>query len=284
MRAASTAFTVIGAWRRRRVTANKARIAMAQSTANPSRHPDATALSDAVAVGSEEALPALPLGKTPDETFPYIAAAARHLGFEFCVHGMRLPLPITKPRTAFFSNYPPAWLQRYQEKNYIEIDPTVSHGMRSSDSVVWSDAFFAGAPQMWQEAQSFGVRHGWAQSRRDAEGSYSMLIVARSEGEITKDELEHIEPRLQWLVHTSHRAMKAACVGSDVVSTHIDLSDREIDVLRWTAEGKTSAEIATILDISERTVNFHVNSVVAKLGATNKTSAAVRAAMLGLIW
>jgi LuxR family transcriptional regulator, quorum-sensing system regulator SolR len=69
-----------------------------------------------------------------------------------------------------------------------------------------------------------------------------------------------------------------------VVSTHIDLSDREIDVLRWTAEGKTSAEIATILDISERTVNFHVNSVVAKLGATNKTSAAVRAAMLGLIW
>jgi len=68
------------------------------------------------------------------------------------------------------------------------------------------------------------------------------------------------------------------------VSTHIDLSDREIDVLRWTAEGKTSAEIAVILDISERTVNFHVNSVVAKLGATNKTSAAVRAAMLGLIW
>lgn len=253
---------------------------MAQSTANPSRHSDATATRDV----QDEALPPLPLGKMPEETFPYIAEAARTLGFEFCVHGLRLPLPITKPRTAFFSNYPPAWLQRYQERNYIEIDPTVSHGMRSSDSVVWSDEFFAAAPQMWEEAKSFGVRHGWAQSRRDAEGSYSMLIVARSEGEITKDELEHIEPRLQWLVHMSHRAMKSACVGSDVVSTHIDLSDREIDVLRWTAEGKTSAEIATILDISERTVNFHVNSVVAKLGATNKTSAAVRAAMLGLIW
>ena len=56
------------------------------------------------------------------------------------------------------------------------------------------------------------------------------------------------------------------------------LTEREIDVLRWTADGKTSAEIAEIMCISERTVNFHVNNVVAKLGACNKTSAAVRAA------
>ena len=54
--------------------------------------------------------------------------------------------------------------------------------------------------------------------------------------------------------------------------------------VRWTAEGKTSADIAEFLRISERTVNFHVNAAVAKLGAANKTSAAVRAAMLGLIW
>ncbi len=261
---------------------------MTQSTALPPEQADATHApgtpDPASHAGNDDAVPHLPLGKSPEETFPFIAAAARGLGFEFCVHGLRLPLPITKPRTAFFSNYPPAWLQRYHEQNYIEIDPTVSHGMRSSDAVVWDDAFFAGAKQMWEEARAYGVRYGWAQSRRDSEGSYSMLIVARSQGEITPAELERIEPRLQWLVHTSHHAMKMACAGSDVVSAPIELSDREIDVLRWTAEGKTSAEIATILDISERTVNFHVNSVVAKLGATNKTSAAVRAAMLGLIW
>jgi len=255
---------------------------MTQSMAIPSEQSGAAHASDSA--HDDDALPQLPPGRPPEETFTHIAAAARQLGFEFCVHGLRLPLPITKPRTAFFSNYPPQWLQRYHEQNYIEIDPTVSHGMRSSESVVWTDAFFAGAPQMWQEAQAYGVRHGWAQSRRDAEGSYSMLIVARSQGAITAHELERIEPRLQWLVHMSHQAMKAACAGSEVVSAPIDLSDREIDVLRWTAEGKTSAEIADILNISERTVNFHVNSVVSKLGACNKTSAAVRAAMLGLLW
>ena len=257
---------------------------MPQSTAIPAGPATAAPLGQVDPSPGVADMQPLPTGQPPEETFRHIAEAARLLGFEYCVHGMRLPLPITKPRTSFFSNYPPAWLQRYQEQNYIEIDPTVSHGMRSSEAVVWNDAFFAGARQMWEEAQAHGIRHGWAQSRRDVEGNYSMLILARSQGEITPHELERLAPRLQWLIHTAHHTMKEACAGSEVVSAPIELSDREIDVLRWTAEGKTSAEIALILDISERTVNFHVNAVVAKLGATNQTSAAVRAAMLGLIW
>ena len=64
----------------------------------------------------------------------------------------------------------------------------------------------------------------------------------------------------------------------------VKLVEREITALRWTAEGKTSADIAEILRISERTVNFHLNNASAKLGACNKTAAAVKAALLGLIW
>ncbi len=51
----------------------------------------------------------------------------------------------------------------------------------------------------------------------------------------------------------------------------------------WTAEVKTSGEIAEILKISERTVNFHINNAIAKLDTPNKTAAAVRAALLGLL-
>jgi LuxR family transcriptional regulator len=61
------------------------------------------------------------------------------------------------------------------------------------------------------------------------------------------------------------------------------LSNREIAVLRWTADGKTSSEISCILNIAERTVNFHINNVITKLNAANKTSAAIKAAMLGLL-
>ncbi|MBV1774279.1 autoinducer binding domain-containing protein [Burkholderiaceae bacterium DAT-1] len=219
-----------------------------------------------------------------DSCFECIAVYAQELGFEYCTHGMRMPLPITRPRTSMYSNYPAAWLARYQERGYIDIDPTVAHGMRSSAPAIWNDAFFAAVPAFWEEAKSYGLNYGWAQSRRDPEGTYSLLVLARSQGELSESELYRLTPFMQWLVHAAHEAMKSAGGAEFTWSTDVRLTDREIDVLRWTAEGKTSAEIANILDIAERTVNFHINSAVAKLGACNRTSAAVRAAMLGLLW
>ncbi len=64
----------------------------------------------------------------------------------------------------------------------------------------------------------------------------------------------------------------------------VKLSSREVAVLRWTAEGKTSSETSEILGISERTVNFHINNAVTKLNATHKTAAAIRAALLGMLY
>ena len=221
---------------------------------------------------------------SPDDAFARIAADARELGFEFCCHGLRIPLPIARPRTVFYSNYPKEWERRYHERGYLAIDPTVLHGMRSSQPVLWSDELFADTPELWQEAQSYGLKHGWAQSRRDPEGTYSMLVLARSGPAITPAELEQKGDRIQWLLHTSHLAIKQACTDPDISQPIPELSEREIEVLRWTADGKTSGDIAEIMSISERTVNFHVNCAVDKLGACNKTSAAVRAAMLGLIW
>ncbi len=48
------------------------------------------------------------------------------------------------------------------------------------------------------------------------------------------------------------------------------LSKREIECLEWASEGKTSFEIATILGLSENTINNYVASVVRKMGASNR--------------
>lgn len=61
------------------------------------------------------------------------------------------------------------------------------------------------------------------------------------------------------------------------------LSERELEVLRWIAEGKTSSETASILGISERTVTYHITNILFKLDAVNKTQAVVKAVMLRLI-
>jgi DNA-binding CsgD family transcriptional regulator len=51
------------------------------------------------------------------------------------------------------------------------------------------------------------------------------------------------------------------------------LSLREKEILGWVMQGKSTWDIATILDISERTVKFHVNSTMKKLSAVNRTHA-----------
>ncbi|MGH2522439.1 MAG: response regulator [Anaerolineales bacterium] len=61
------------------------------------------------------------------------------------------------------------------------------------------------------------------------------------------------------------------------------LTSREADVLRCLARGRSNREIAAMLSISERTVKFHLSSIMGKLGAANRTEAVTIAAQLGLI-
>lgn len=77
-----------------------------------------------------------------------------------------------------------------------------------------------------------------------------------------------------------HR-LAAAEKGSE--KSELRLTEREVQVLTWVARGKSSADIATILEISERTVNFHLDNAMRKAGVVTRVQAAVKCAMLGLI-
>jgi DNA-binding response OmpR family regulator len=63
----------------------------------------------------------------------------------------------------------------------------------------------------------------------------------------------------------------------------VELNDREVETLTWAARGKTSAEIAQILGLSKRTVDFHIDNARAKLGAATRVEAAIKAATGRLI-
>jgi DNA-binding response OmpR family regulator len=56
-----------------------------------------------------------------------------------------------------------------------------------------------------------------------------------------------------------------------------DLNGREVEVLTWVARGKTSVEIAQIIGLTKRTIDFHIDNARAKLGATTRTEAVIKA-------
>jgi DNA-binding NarL/FixJ family response regulator len=63
----------------------------------------------------------------------------------------------------------------------------------------------------------------------------------------------------------------------------VPLSDRELDVVRLLSQGRSNREIAAALFLAEGTVKNHVTNVLGKLGARDRTQAALRARALGLL-
>jgi len=61
------------------------------------------------------------------------------------------------------------------------------------------------------------------------------------------------------------------------------ITEREAEILAWIARGKTSAEIADILGLAKRTVDFHADGARVKLNVSTRTEAAVKAALQGII-
>jgi DNA-binding NarL/FixJ family response regulator len=78
-------------------------------------------------------------------------------------------------------------------------------------------------------------------------------------------------------------ARLAGVARNEVWPKLVTLNDREIESLTWVARGKTSAEIADLVGLSKRTIDFHLDNARIKLGAATRTEAAIKAAMGKLI-
>jgi DNA-binding NarL/FixJ family response regulator len=85
------------------------------------------------------------------------------------------------------------------------------------------------------------------------------------------------------ILHTIISARLAGVARNEIWPSHVDLNEREIQALTWVARGKTSAEIATILGLSKRTIDFHLENARVKLGVGTRTEAVIKAAFGRLI-
>lgn len=232
---------------------------------------------------AEDLLLAIDRSHTQQSVFETVERAALALGFDKCAYGLRLPIPMTNPRIIMLNNYAQAWQLRYMQAGYLESDPTVQHCRRSQAPVIWSDSVFENTPELWDDAQSFGLKVGWAQSSLDAYGGGGMLTLCRSSEPISELELEEKQVKMRWLANIAHMALARVLAHSGSEDDKNPLTPKEVDILKWCADGKTSSEIAEIMDISINTVNFHVKNASSKLHTANKTAAVVRAAMMGLL-
>lgn len=169
------------------------------------------------------------------QLFQRIAAYAKHLGFEYCCYGIRVPLPVSKPTVAIFDTYPDGWMAHYQQQNYIGIDSTVRDGALSTNMIVWPDVGKNEPSSLWADARDHGLAVGVAQSSWAARGVFGLLSLARQADRLTPAEISMLTLQVNWLANLSHSLMSRFMVPKLAPETNVALTAREREVLCWTA-------------------------------------------------
>jgi LuxR family transcriptional regulator len=226
------------------------------------------------------------LSKTTDIENAYRIALgfAKNIGFKFFAFSTTYQTNNNQFNTIRHNNYPTDWNREYERKNLSSIDPVVAHCNHSMLPILWSENLFSKVPSLWDALVSQGLEHGWSQSFHDEKiGLCSILSLARSHSPISALEVyENFGFSVLMSSHL-HGLVAQSLPKKPVRPATPHLSPREIAVLELAATGKTAEQSARILNLSARTVHFHTQSCIEKLGVCNKISAIIAAIKAGYL-
>ena len=214
------------------------------------------------------------------EVFGYIQSASRALGFDHVSYGFQAPLPLSRPRLIWHNDYPPAWQKHYMDMGYPAVDPRIIRARQSPEPFLWSAELFRDVPELWADMQTAGLAYGWTQSVLNEPGGISMTTLSRATP-LSQQELQTHQQHLRWLGLLAHQAFSRV-LHERTRQRAPALTQRETEVLKWTADGKSAQDVAQILGLSKNTIDFHIRNAILKLAAPNKTAAVVRAILMGL--
>lgn len=185
------------------------------------------------------------------------------------------------------TSYDDEWRARYIEKSFHCYDPVAHTSKHSRLPFFWNHGEFLRPfakiqRRVFQEARAFKLYAGYSIPISGPNGELAVFSIVDPNERHLIDVIRDQGPNLLMsALHIHDKAMSLTEAPS--VKDNASLSDRELECLSWTAEGKTSDEIAEIVCLSSATVNYHLNKVVLRLGAANRHHAAIIALRTGII-
>lgn len=176
------------------------------------------------------------------------------------------------------------WASHYAASGYYKDDPVAAYCRRRISPFDWSDAPYCAeqnprAAEVMNTAQDFGLKKGFLVPILRSSGFHACVTMAGEQPDYEPDAKRAIH-LLSLFAHARATLLLDGTKAPDVYET---LTEREKEVLKWTAAGKSSWDIARILNITERTVNWTIGKAMRKLDAVNRTQAVVNAIRTGAI-
>ncbi len=183
-------------------------------------------------------------------------------------------------------NTPDAYLQAARDLGDARRDPVMTRLMTDSIPVVYDQATYvaAGVGELWEMQAPYGYKTGIAVKLHLPGDKHFLLGVDREEALPASG--EQLMPMVAGLQLLAAHALTAADRLLSPMLAKGDmpkLTKRELDVLSWTAQGKTAWEVSVILGMSEKTVNFHLGNAMRKLEVNSKHQAVLRCVAAGIL-
>lgn len=210
---------------------------------------------------------------------------ARSYGFRnFSLLVFPAGTPERYDQTIYITNNPTEFIERYDRDNHLPNNLTISRLRDSTIPVTWDIRSFridgrrAERQRTIELLAEFGMQMGANFALNDSRGNRGGLILTGDREIPDVGELAG----LNFLANVIFDRLNIRSeIAEETLSFH--LSERELQVLAWASAGKTSWEIATILELSEHTVNQYFATCIQKLNATNRLHAVAKAIRLKLI-
>jgi DNA-binding CsgD family transcriptional regulator len=180
-------------------------------------------------------------------------------------------------------NSPDGCIEYIVRHPILSQDPLVIQGLRDMRTFEWSKRIANRSNLPWYDAMLLGFDSGLAHASRDNRGSIGLLKLGVPTEQKPATYPDAIQMQVAWLALQCHSQMAGKFFQKHMPEADITMTKREREIMSWTADGKTAYEISQILNLAEPTIIFHLNKVVKKLGAVNKTQAAVKAMCLGML-
>jgi len=183
-----------------------------------------------------------------------------------------------------------AFWENYTTCDFIKVDPIIAQSIEYSQPIKWKDTYTAyrnkqddgKVEKLIRSSEEHCLQNGitFAVNKKESPDIFIIFSFCMKSSDfdaVSVHKLNVLLPYAYKPIQKLYQSNHSTC------STHKNLTSRELEVLEWITQGKTSWETGKILSISERTVKFHLNNMYQKLNVTNRTQAITTAMSHGLI-
>lgn len=203
-----------------------------------------------------------------------LADLAKENNFEFFCLCLSLRRGLQQTELMLLTQTPSDWQDKYAENATIQNDPLFKRAQRQTSPITWhkysQDKELLEAMSVWQET---GLEQGIAFPLHGPHGFGGYLSMSRrQQTALNVRQSIHLMCLSQYILEQAFLIFSPEKTG---------FSCREKECLFWVSEGKTSWEIAQILGITERTVNFHLNNAIRKSGCKNRYQTVAKSIITG---